>query len=225
MTTEPYYADEWVTLYHGDVREAQLPQADAVITDPPYARDHLHCWDTLAAVAAEALRPGGWLAAYSGEMHLPDVFARMTHEALAYAWTLSVAYEGGGDIINRDDMAVLSNWKPILLYRRRPFGTARGLGGQFLAGERTKFRDVLRRGGREKTLHEWAQPLGEASQLIEWFTRPGETILDPFAGSSTTLVAAKRLGRPAVGWEIEERHCEASATRLAQDVLDFSPAV
>jgi DNA modification methylase len=72
--------------------------------------------------------------------------------------------------------------------------------------------------------HPTQKPLWLMSALIEQHTQPGELLVDPYAGSGTTLVAAKRAGRKAIGIEQDEAYCAVIAKRLAQGVLDFGEA-
>jgi len=73
----------------------------------------------------------------------------------------------------------------------------------------------------EYTDHPAQYPIELPAWFISAATAPGDGVLDPWSGSGTTLVAAKELGRRAIGIEIEEKYCEIAAKRLSQSVLNF----
>ena len=102
-------------------------------------------------------------------------------------------------------------------------GSLSGISSPDKCGQPFKIPDSVIRIYREMNRlyeHPARFPLDLPSFLIQSY--PGETILDPFMGSGTTLRAAKDLGRKAIGIEIEEKYCEIAARRMAQEVLDLA---
>lgn len=76
--------------------------------------------------------------------------------------------------------------------------------------------------GPNRPNHPCPKPDALMAELVADFTDGGELVIDPFMGSGTTLIAAKRLGRRAIGIEREEKYCEVAAKRLQQSALDLS---
>ena len=83
--------------------------------------------------------------------------------------------------------------------------------GKTVAPERSRLR-MIARGSR--SLHPTQKNLALVEWLMRTYSNRGQLVYDPFAGSGTTLVAAKRLGRRAVGVELEESYCEVAARRI-----------
>jgi len=206
--TEPYYADEWVTIYHGDCRDIAptLVAVDLILTDPPYPREFDYVWDVLADVGAGALREGCSLLTLCGHYQLPRVISALSR-TLTYRWLCIVENGGQQPIMHGWNVKVC--FKPLLWFTRGP-GRKRPLLRDNFSIRRGSFAEARR-------MHGWGQAILAEPILV--LTDPDETILDPFLGSGTTLRAAKDFGRKAIGIEIEERYCEIAASRCAQEVL------
>ena len=240
--TEPYYSDEYVTLYHGNNLDVlpSLSGIGAVLTSPPYN-----------------LRSEGHIGSGSKWSELRDGYAShgddMPHVAYL-AWqrrVIDLCWQALAD-----DGVIFYNHKQLL--SREP-GRAVRLPFE-LVPEGIPLRQVITwdRGSGMTRTHchyvprfEWVLVLAREPfrtntlVLDDVWTIPFETggehpapfplklatmaigstsaglVLDPHAGSGTTLVAAKSLGRRAIGIELDERYCEIAAKRLAQGVLDF----
>ena len=177
----------------GDFEEvfADLPDGsiDCIIPDPSYPYEFIEVWTKLSRFAKRVLKPNGYCIAYSGQMYLPEVMQRMS-EHLDYYWTFAVYHEGQTQIVN--GINLMCRWKPVLIFQN---------GKKKL--ENT-FQDYFISENREKNGHDWQQSKSGVGYLIEMFTKPMDTILEPFAGSGTTIIAATEKKRKVLAAEINE---------------------
>lgn len=204
----PYYSDGAVTLYHGDCREWMEPSPAAlVLTDPPYSGEFAWAWSWLAKWSEKALEPAGSVVTLCGVSNLPGALHAFDQSSLRYWWTAAMIHSQQSRLPGK---WVVSGWKPALWFVKEHRRSSSWV------------LDTRAPKTRPKGLHEWQQPQDWFGTWVIALTEPDDTVLDPFAGSGTTLRAAKDLGRKAIGIEIEERYCEIAARRLSQEVLALS---
>jgi len=212
----PYYEEAGITIYHGDCRDVlpSLDPVDLVLTDPPYGVNKRQRTYAVAsgpvAVWDEAF-PLWWiepvakmsqvLAFTPGIVNLPACPSHVDEQR--YRWTLAAHVANG---MTRGPFGY-GNWIPCVVYARD---------GVRLYQQRNDVERVSIRGG-DRPDHPSPKPLA----AIEFFLSrlPGETVLDAFMGSGTTLLAAKNLGRKAIGIETSEAYCEIAAKRLQKSVM------
>lgn len=209
----PYYEHDGVTIYHGDCRDV-LPciQAGALVTDPPFnvgknygtSQDDLplpEYEDLLASIIGMGPEVQAWVtptarlsmfARLLGDSARPVTVVRGAHGPKRWGW-----YDQFDTVLvkGRPNRYVSNLWTDIRL---------KGEGYYF----------------REDTYgHPGYTPQPLLARLVGLLAAVGQTVVDPFVGTGTTLVAAKRCGVRAVGIDIDERWCEVAAKRLSQNVL------
>ncbi|MFB7899889.1 DNA-methyltransferase [Streptomyces xiamenensis] len=246
----PYWSDGQVTLYHGDMREIlpALGTVDLVLADPPYAETAL-AWDRWPdgwpAIAAEVTRSmwcfgsmrmflarhgefeaAGWRMSqdvvwekHNGSGFASDRFKRVHEHALHW-------YRGDWSGVHHDTPRVPGEYDPKGRTRGRRRPDRADHAGQIAAvdyvddglrlARSVQYHRSVRRG-----LHPTEKPTSLLLPLITYACPPGGTVIDPFAGSGSTLDAARQSGRRAIGVEADERYCEAISGRLAQGALDI----
>jgi DNA modification methylase len=234
------------SVFQGDCLELMksLPDGcvDAVVTDPPYSGDvHSKQWISAALTAAGAPRVSS--------QHRAIGFACITDEirrsaALDFArvanyWTLAFsdiestfnwrsAFESAGlDYVRTciwdkvDSSPQFTGDRPAsaaeAIICAHPKGRKTWNGG----GRRNVFTVAVNGSQPGNKPHPTTKPLSLMVELCALFTSESQTILDPFCGSGTTLVAAKKLGRHFLGFEISPEYCDIARERLAR--IDAQP--
>lgn len=242
---EPYYADDTVTLYRGDMREI-LPaldlDVDCCVTDPPYGETSLSWdrwpdgWPTLVSGVTSSLwcfgsmrmfldrraEFDGWKLSqdvvwekHNGSSFAADRFKRV-HEVATH-W-----YRGPWSGISHAVPVVPGQprHQDRILVRSSTKHTGKIGSKGYEYGDTRLARSVVRaRSMHGKAIHPTEKPVEVLLPLIEYACPPGGTVLDPFAGSGSTAVAARMSGRRAVLIEADPAYCNVIARRLAQDVL------
>ena len=206
---KPYYADESVTLYHGDCREVlpTLESVDLLLTDPPYGIASVwtggrsHGWGN--ARSDSGVR-NGWDAAAPDKALLDLMLSKATDAVIWGGNYFPLPVSRGWLIWNKPE-------RNFTLAEAELAWTSRDMVIRVADLPRSEV-------GRQ---HPTQKPLSLMRWCLGFFPK-AETVIDPFAGSGTTLRAAKDLGRSAIGIEAHEPYCEIAARRLDQGVLDFA---
>jgi site-specific DNA-methyltransferase (adenine-specific) len=244
----PFYADASVCLYNADFRDflEVIPACAAIITDPPYGETSL-AWDRWPQGWVGQLRakaPQLWcFGSFRMFLEHRDEFAdwklaqeivwekhngggmqndrfRRVHELAAHF------YHGEWEALGVNPVKVQVEEVDRARRLRRstkPEHCGEGYARSVYAYTGTRLmRSVLQVPSCHGTaVHPTQKPEGIIRPLLEYSVPAGGLVLDPFAGSGTTLLVAKQMGRQAIGFELHRHYCEKAVARLAQQSLEL----
>ena len=197
------YKDDDIKILFEDFRtgcdKIQDESIDAIITDPPYPIEFIDLWADMFEIADRVLKPSRYLVTYANHQNLDKIF--QLPNKLKYYWTFKLDFTAKPIAMGRN---LIATWKPVIVYQKLPFKKI----------EETiedQVKETKAFNYQERDYHDlnWGQSLGKFEYLIEKFSKPGETILEPFAGTGTTLVACKHTKRKCIGFEIEKEKYES----------------
>jgi DNA modification methylase len=214
--TEPYYQEGGVTLYHGSCFEIlpELEPAEFIVTDPPYNAKKKYGKGT------NDNRPwpewAEWIDDFLdlAKVAAPDVFCFLSQTAFRNYVRLG-KHEPTWSMIWHKPLSMA-----VCAGQFMPHYEHIAYWGAFKGPRARKWGSDVITGNVEVGKTRWDHPTPKPRDtMLKLLYRLKGSVIDPFAGSGTTLIAAKELGLAAVGIEIEERHCETISKRLSQGVL------
>jgi len=216
---KPYYSEPGIDIYLGDCRDIlpTLPPVDLVLTDPPYGISYSSNMRVVSpkftTIKNDDSIDGDWL-----QLIRCQSFAMFTRWDVLGEWLKIIrpSITVRGTVVWHKPGGGLGDLKRSYApdYELIVYGSSDEWN---LPGKRHGSVWVDTCDSSSRYNHPTQKPVGIMNMCIERFG--GQTILDPFMGSGTTLRAAKDLGRKAIGIEIEEKYCEIAVKRLAQEVL------
>jgi len=215
---KPYFQTDLVTLYLGDCLEVtEWLSADVLVTDPPYGVSYKSNMDRGSRT--------NWHDKIQGDENL-----EVRDNALSLWGDEKAALVFGtwkADKPKATKQTVIWDKSPcgFMGDLSIPFGSSHEeiycLGKHGWTGKRQGSivkAQMLMSSDRDRPNHPTPKPVGLMEVLIN---KTIGLIADPFAGSGATLIAARNLGRKAIGVEMEEKYCELIANRLSQEAFDL----
>lgn len=216
MPFTPYYDDDGITIYNADCKQVLpfLGRVDVLLTDPPYGidadnRDRILSRSKLATPRDygesnwDKEPPPRWfLEAAQDTAQVAILWGGNYYGLPASSCWLVWDKDNGTNDFADCELAWTNMNRAVRKFKWRWNGMIQEHGGD----------------KKEPRVHPTQKPLA----LMRWclsLVPEAQTVLDPFMGSGTTLVAARLEGRKAIGIEISERYCEAAVKRLAQKTL------
>lgn len=209
----PYYDANGITIYNADCRKVLpwLQQFDLLLTDPPYGIDY-------GKQIAKTQSRFGWKQYGAAEGNVDwdsSRPARWVLESMCEFAKTQIVW--GGNYFS-DSLPPSQCWL-IWDKGQRDFSLADAELAWTSMDKAVRAFDYARaKALKDGKVHPTQKPLALMRWCLE-LVPDAETVLDPFSGSGTTLVACKLEGRKAVGIEINEAYCEAAAKRLSQGTL------
>lgn len=223
-TLSPYYEDEHVSLFCGDsievIPKIQNNSIDLIITDPPFKisqtytanvdPDNLSAVSSIFPVVKELLpkcKDGQYFVMYYDTRILPLAIEAMRWGGWKYMRGLTFYRRWG----NANKLYGWMSTSDFILLFRKPADVPY----KFYSNDWRHDVYVKDKPEKDGVNHPAQKPIGDLFHLIQHLSPENGLILDPYSGSGTSLVAAKKLKRKAIGIEISEKYCEIAAKRLS----------
>jgi DNA modification methylase len=210
-----YYSHAGIDIHLGDCREIlpSLPKCDLLLTDPPYGvGNFVQVTGRLMGRGSNRGEPVKWNE-NPPDADLFRLFREKSKHRIIWGANFFNCFEERGGAIIWDKCQSMPNFSKADIASCTHFQKTEIIRIPWTNFTVTHKAESDHPCERPTALYEWC---------IKYLPFKAETIIDPFIGSGTTLVAAKNLGRKAVGIEIEEKYCEIAAKRLSQEVFDFN---
>lgn len=245
---KPYYQHAGITIYHGDCKDLLPKVADiensVIIADPPYGQTSLEwdewtgnwlqaipeaskslwCFGSLRMFAEHQLnfRVAGWKLSqdlvwekHNGSSFHADRFRRV-HESICHF------YRGSWSEVPHYVPTTPDATARTVRRKKRPPHMGHIEEGHYTSedgGPRLMRSVIFMRSEHGRAEHPTQKPIELIKPLIHYGSFGDGYVVVPFSGSGSELVAAKQMGRRAIGIEIEEKYCEIAAKRLSQEIL------